>query len=180
MSWADDDGHELTISSVFADGMISVGGQGETILVGRTADGRMLLAEQWTPRSQAGAVGWVVECHCPDRAIVNLARWTRVASPGEEDLTCGALYAADEDVADLDVRDDVERQAHALWDAHRRPGVAVKQLERAAEDARRAHAALEEAVAIGRVAGLSWADVGRAMGITGQSARKRWGSLADA
>lgn len=34
MSWQDDDGHELSISSVFADGMTSVGSQGKDILVG--------------------------------------------------------------------------------------------------------------------------------------------------
>lgn len=121
-------------------------------------------------------MGWVVEFHYPDRTTVKLARWTRVASPGEEDLTRGALYAADEDVTDLDVRDDVERLAYALWDAHRQPGLATKQLVRATKGVRRAHAALDESVTIARAAGLSWADVARAVGIARQSARERWGS----
>ncbi|WP_066466164.1 hypothetical protein [Sanguibacter suarezii] len=161
---------------MFADGMISVGRQGKDILVGHTADGLMLPSEQWVLRSPGGAVGWVVKCDCPDRTTRILARWTRVASPEEEDLTRGARYAADEDVTDLDVRDDVERQALALWDAHRLPGLAAKELQRPAEAARRARAALDEALATARTAGLSWADVGRAVGATRQSARERWGS----
>lgn len=176
MSWEDEYGHELSISSVFADEMIAVGSQGHAILVGATSEGHLLPVEEWEPRSPSSVVGWVVVCTCPQGPQTVLARWTRVAAVADEDLAAGALYAADEDAADPDVRDDVESLMHALWGAHRRPGMAAEELERAARDARRAQEALNDAVGTARAAGLSWADVGRAVGITRQSARERWGS----
>lgn len=66
------------------------------------------------------------------------------------------------------------RQLRRLWDAHRAPADALHALEDAWADARRAADAVDRAVAAGRVAGLSWADVGRATGMTRQSARERW------
>ena len=175
MSWSDESGHELAILEVFADGMIAGASQGRTLTVTHTPEGHLLPHEQWSPRSEAEVTGWVVMCTCPDRTPVILARWIRAGSPAGDNLARGMLYATDEEVEGLDARDDVTNRAHELWEAHRRPGLAVKEIERAATAVQQARAALDEAVANGRAAGLSWPDVGRAVGVTRQAARERWG-----
>lgn len=50
-------------------------------------------------------------------------------------------------------------------------------IERAAAAATEALADLDATVQTGRAIGLTWADVGRAVGITRQSARERWGEV---
>lgn len=52
---------------------------------------------------------------------------------------------------------------------------AVSRVVAATENAAAARAALDDAVADARAAGATWEQVGRAAGMTRQSARERWG-----
>lgn len=52
--------------------------------------------------------------------------------------------------------------------------LAVQSVQEAAANLHRDGVALDRAVAAARSAGASWADIGRAVGITRQSAQARW------
>lgn len=175
MSWNDEQGHELAILEAFADEMIAGSGQRDSLTVSYTPEGRLLPYEQWAERPKAEVTGWVVMCTCPDNTPAILARWTRAGSPAGDNLASGMLYATDEEVESLDARDDVADRAQELWAAHRRLDMATEKIELAGRAVKQATSSLNEAVAIGRAAGLSWTAVGRAVGITRQSARERWG-----
>jgi hypothetical protein len=76
---------------------------------------------------------------------------------------------------DYDAPPEVEDACLAEWRSHVAPMVAIRDVEVAAETAREATAALTAAVHHAHVLGLSWADIGRAAGISRQAARERWG-----
>jgi len=158
MSWIDDNNdHELFIAPITRDGASD-------------------------ERDPADIVGWEVRCICyldeahRRYATTTLARWERVSSPEDQDRAAGRFYADDEDASYMADREDVERLAKSLWDVHRKPLDALRLIETAAEANAAARAQLDAAVTAGRAVGLSWADVGRAVGITRQSARERWGA----
>jgi hypothetical protein len=52
--------------------------------------------------------------------------------------------------------------------------LSVVSVQQAAADMTRSAAALDQAVHAARSAGASWTDIGRAVGITRQSAQQRW------
>lgn len=94
-----------------------------------------------------------------------------------EDFTRGRLFVpAGEDAMDASVRPDVETAMLQLWSQHLAPMDATAALEAARTRHRQALADVDEAVRVARAAGLSWVDVGRATGMTRQSARERWGN----
>ncbi|MGW6132350.1 hypothetical protein ACWFNE_20180 [Cellulomonas sp. NPDC055163] len=183
MSWHDDDGrHELYIASVFADGMSGGTTSSEGVAADVDADGRRLAIEDWQWRPEEEITGWRVCCDCRPATgsrvdTTVLATWERVRPPSAEDPAAGRFLAEGRWAASsLSDREDVQDLAFALWDAHREPALAEKAIADAAAAARRAGQVLDEAVRTGRAAGLSWVDVGRAVGITRQSARERWGT----
>jgi hypothetical protein len=149
----DDGRHEMYAACVLADGSVVSSSSG--------LDG-------------ADVVGWVVRCDCAGESTeprtTTLARWERV--PVErEDLGQGLVACDGRDVLRLYDRDDVARCMDRLFDAH----LAPERIGRAAVGVGAASRRLDQAVEDGREAGLSWADVGRAVGITRQAARERWG-----
>jgi hypothetical protein len=64
-----------------------------------------------------------------------------------------------------------EQLREALAELHRQ---AVLDVGTASSEHKAAAAALDQAVTKARAAGASWTEVGRAVGITRQSARERW------
>lgn len=76
---------------------------------------------------------------------------------------------------DADEPPAVEDACHAEWKTHVEPLHAVVEIQEAATRAAAARVELNEAVQAGRSAGLSWADIGKAVGTTRQAARERWG-----
>jgi hypothetical protein len=177
MGWIDERGeHELYVAPMFRDGASgSTHGRQGVNVGGVTPE-----TEDW--RQPADIVGWEVRCNhyqgrtAPHTTTV-LARWTRATSPEDQDRAAGRFYAEDDVAEFLGDREDVEQLALSLWDVHRKPGDALRMIEAAAEAHARARVELDAVVTAGRAAGLSWADVGRAVGITRQSARERWGAL---
>lgn len=184
MGWIDDTGrHELYIACVFPDGMSGGTYSSRGIEVDTTADGQHLPIDDprrdWRPDSEVS--GWQVCCDCYTSEALSpsttvLATWQRVHPPEAEDPAHGRFHAADDDAAGLSDREDAADLALALWQTHRAPGLARQAVADAAQAARLADRQLDQAVLAGRAAGLYWADIGRAVGITRDGARQRWGS----
>ncbi len=184
MSWIDDSGqHEMYIQCVFPDGMTGGTHSNRGTEVDTTAAGRRLPIDDerrgWRPDSEVS--GWQVCCKCygdtsrsPSTTV--LATWQRVHPPEAEDPARGRFLADDDDAAWLSEREDAADLALALWQTHLAPVNARQALAEAAEAARHADRQLEQAVLAGRAAGLYWGDIGRAVGMTRDSARQRWGT----
>lgn len=177
MGWIDENNdHEMYVAPMFRDGASGTTHGRQGVNVGGVAPED----EDW--RDPADIVGWEVRCNCYEGESARnytttvLTRWTRVGSPEDQDRAAGRFYAEDDVAEFMGDREDVERLALALWDAHRKPVDALHLIEAAAQAYARTRRELDAAVTAGRSTGLSWADVGRAVGITRQSARERWGS----
>jgi hypothetical protein len=177
MAWLSDDGaHEGFLGVVFADDRV-VGG-------GYSRDGIRVETENGTElRPYADVIGWQVTCYHSvpgDPSVLwRGEEWARVASPDDEDVSGGRLFATDQDVSDLaDIRSDVEMLAKADWWRHVAPGNALHALRLAAEAAAEADRALDQAVKEARQVGASWAQIGRATGMARQSAHQRWSHLS--
>ncbi|MGI4896127.1 MAG: hypothetical protein ACRYF3_13545 [Janthinobacterium lividum] len=183
---SDDGTHELYLASVVRGGRgASYRGLGADaqVEITHTSDGFELSPwQQW--RCPVGEVmRFAVMCDCagPDaskrsRSTV-LERWDRVLDPRDEDLQGGRLYLAPGGTAmDASERLDVQTAMRRCWAEHLAPLEKTVQLQAAWTRHRQALAAVEDAVHAARTAGLSWVDVGRATGMTRQSARERWGT----
>lgn len=188
MSWADDDGvHEGYVLPEFIDGR-----RGNGTWSGSVPDDHVILdveyvgepgaitQERYTTRPAAEVVGWRVMCDCRantrSSAITNT--WTsdlivRVPSKSLDDETLGRLFVPDEDMIGVD--DTYFEMFTAIW---RREHVDGESALNAITQARRAVTAaerdLDDAVEEARSAGESWEAIGRAAGITRQSAHSRW------
>jgi hypothetical protein len=133
-------------------------------------------------RSVAEITGWRVVCDCyrygsreRTEHWVSPTRWVRVPSPALEDVDAGKIYASDDDVADINIRADVETAALTLLHREHIDGqTALADIQHARDDLTRAQARLDKAVQSARTAGRSWAAIGAAAGMTAQSAHQRW------
>lgn len=197
MGWIDDSSrHEGHVKVVFADGrlgggVLSADGlsvDGPDGLAARTADGNTEM------RPAAAVIGWRIACdhvpaHVSDDALsdwvgqaehwLSPTVWHRVYSPAEENLNQHRIYAAldDEYSVHIDERDDdLEELLIAEWHAHLQPEDHTRSIRTAVDAITTAQQALDLEVAAARSAGLSWADIGRAAGVTRQAARERWGT----
>jgi hypothetical protein len=121
-------------------------------------------AEKWRP--DAAVVGWAAGCTCGWRGTP----WTRVP-PELADPTVRRLATACP-WADLEAAD--EKRVRQEWRRHIAGWQALEDVEAAAARQAAAARALEEAVRAALAAGASWADIGRATGLTSRSATKRW------
>lgn len=104
--------------------------------------------------------------------------WRRVYSPAEEDLAAGQICASlAGDAGDLCVedRDDVFELMHGEWRTHVVPDEHARSIRRSLQAVTDAVHTVDLEVAAARAAGLSWAAVGEAAGITRQAAHDRWG-----
>jgi hypothetical protein len=125
----------------------------------------LVQAEEWRP--DAAVVGWAAGCECGWRG----RPWTRVPSPDLADP--GArLLATSGNFYDLDGPD--EARVIDEWRSHIAPFTTIEVLEEAAARHAATRGELDEAVRAARAAGASWADIGRATGMTRQSANVRW------
>lgn len=167
MGWSGPGEHEGWIVPLFADGLEGEGtssARGILVRDPATNTGK----EDWRP--YAAVVGWAAGCECGWRG----RPWTRVVSSAQADRA-RRLLAADVDWADLDQID--ETLIIDEWRNHIAPWQSVEAVEDASAESRAAGERLDEAVRAARRSGASWADIGRATGMTRQSANERWSRL---
>jgi hypothetical protein len=160
MGWIGPGEHEGWVVPLFADGAQGAGSSGSKGVLVQGPDG----AQEWRP--DVAVVGWAAGCECGWRGPT----WTRVtpnhANPAGRMLACaGDFY----DLAEAD-----EELVTAEWRTHVEPFQTLEAVQDAAGLVARSTRGLDDAVAAARAASASWADIGRAAGMTRQSANERW------
>ncbi|MEV6071846.1 hypothetical protein AB0L82_35355 [Nocardia sp. NPDC052001] len=139
-----------------------------TVAATSYADGeRIRDADLWEFRPQSEVVAWQPICECESRW--RGTRWERVGTPSEQDLAHHLAYS--EAAWALN---EIEDQGHAEWLRHIAPFRGLSAVEDAAEAVSAAQAELTHAVNQAREHGASWDAIGRAAGMTRQSAHERW------
>lgn len=119
-----------------------------------------------TEAIQSRVTGWRAVCECGWRGA---QFWPRAEFPGSSSI-------APDEVDGF----ETGHGACGEWLEHLHtvlPGLAVHD---AAQDLAGAREALDQAVATARAAGASWTVIGKAAGLTRQSAHERWGQAAPA
>ncbi len=189
MSWSTDDRrHEGYVVPEFGNGQhgsgITVAGiPPDQIIVSLEYDGvrgsRDIRDIRAAVRPAADVVGWRVCCRCGDEG--DGPRWqaadllSRMSSPELEDVAGGRIYSPDGEVPHVPYRDDVGLVAKAIWWRHASGAAALATIEEARRTIETAQERRGAAVAEARASGISWQAIGRAAGITRQSAHARWG-----
>ncbi len=188
MAWTTDDRrHEGYVVPEFGNGQrgsgITVAGMPpDQIIVSLEYDGGHGHASRdirAVVRPAGDVVGWRVCCRCGDDG--DGPRWhaadllTRMSSPALEDVARGRIYSPDGEVPHVPYRDDVEIVARAIWWRHASGAAALDTIEEARRTIETAQERLGAAVAEARANGISWQAIGRAAGVTRQSAHARWG-----
>jgi hypothetical protein len=193
MSWESDDGkHEGYLIAEFSDGQQATGTisgnvPDDQIIVDGEYDGEpgAITGQRHITRPAAEVIGWRVGCYCrtSESTFAVTGTWAsellvRVPSAALEDVPAGRIYAADEDVAYVDDREDVSAAAVDRWQREHVAGPqALARIRTAREQVAVAERELGAAVQDARAAGESWEAIGRAAGITRQTAHQRWASL---
>jgi hypothetical protein len=107
-------------------------------------------------------VTWQASCTCG---------WTGLEQPAVDDPKYGTRNCPE----DLE-----ERVFFPGWRAHVARYTALSELGDLAERLHDLEREVDDKVALARGAGASWAQIGRATGLTRQGAQQRWGSAMDA
>lgn len=189
MSWINDDNtHEGSVVPEFADGVRGSGTSGggvpaDQVIVSVNYDAPYGAPPEsrFETRPAAEVVGWRLVCDCrTTQGQIMTHAWVsdlipRVPSRALEDVEQGGLYAADNEVSDVDETHQ-EALSERWWREHVEPQEALTRLREASRAAVQAGRELDAAVAAARAAGHSWAAVGTATGMARQSAHQRWGS----
>ena len=162
--------HEGWAAAVASDGRLSASLTGEGVLVkritGHYRPDKMLPDYEVVADSEI--IGWRGACACGWQGRM----WGRVTSPYAADFTLRRVYLPPDDFAHAS--SEVENAIHDEWKAHLAPLEAVAGVEAAAREYNQAGHRLDKTVAAAKSAGASWADIGRAVGISRQSAHERW------
>ncbi len=186
MGWLTEDGrHEGYLAPMFGDGQRGYGVTTSSVPADKVVVGAGVQREDgscaWPTRLAGEVTGWVVCCDCYRTASLGPAStwigpvFTRVPSKTLENLAARRIFAADDDVAYAADRQDVRDAAVELWRAEHAFGIdALAEVEAAAAAGAQAKLRLDAAVALARHSGTSWAKIGRAAGMTRQSAQERW------
>lgn len=197
MGWMEETGrHEGYVKLVFADGRLGGGAwppAGGVTIDGPDGVSARHTAGEYVTRPQAAVIGWRVACnhvpaHVRDEDLgkytdnpelwVSPTLWRRVYSPDEQDLDQHLIYAALDDPysVDIDGRDDLEELLITEWRAHLEPEDHARSIRETVEAINQAQRTLDLEIAAARATGMSWAEIGRAAGVTRQAARERWGN----
>ena len=186
MGWISEDAHhEGYLLPHFLDGQRGAGVTGGNIPDDEVAVGVGVINDdgdlRYQTRPAAEVVGWVVCCDCSAGRVTTT--WTgptfvRVPSPSLESIAARRVFAPDDDAPYASERSELEDAARELWRLEHVCGAdAVGEVQAAAAGAAQADLRLETAVALARHSGASWETIGRAAGMTRQSAHERWRRL---
>jgi hypothetical protein len=164
--------HEGHVECVFADGHSGSSYQGSYVFATQWPDGRSIDYDDWEKRPEGEVVAWRAQCECGWRGD----RWARADRPESVARRDHVLYA-DEAL----LSNDEEDLVLAEWRRHVEPHQRTKSVREAAEAVASANESLIEAVRTARTgeAPVPWEALGRAIGITRQSAHERFGHLSD-
>lgn len=178
MGWTDDEveGHEGYAAYLTRDGRTAGSSSGLGVLI-RRLDAGQAAAAAWrqnrTPTNEdmydlvpyADVVGWRNLCECGWQGTT----WDRAAT-----TVTGSF--PDADSAYLPGGDSVDDAAYAEWQTHIQPLKRLAGVQAAAAAYAAARDELDRAVHAARASdpAASWADIGRATGMTRQSAHERW------
>jgi len=171
MGWiSSDNEHEGWAAFVAPDGRLSASSTAGGMLVkgitGHYPPDKMLPDYEIIPDSQI--IGWRGQCECGWQGEM----WERVTSRETADFSRRRDYLPPEEPAHAS--GEVEDAIHDEWNAHIAPSEAIVGVEAAAREYTQAGHRLDKTVAAAKAAGASWTDIGRAVGISRQSAHERW------
>ena len=155
MGWIGPGDHEGWVAPLFADQAIGCGTSSDGIMVATLTDNGELSYDDDRTRPASDVIGHVAACACGWRGPIQRGL------PRDE-------------WGYLDDSTDENRIIEA-WRRHIEPEKHTELVAEAAERYAAAGRDLDDAVREARASGASWADIGRAVGITRQSARERWG-----
>jgi hypothetical protein len=175
MTWTTEDGkHEAWVAAFFGDGAISVGSGPEGLAVHAGGAAPIAIDEH---RPAENAIGWVGACSCGWRSTP----WVRVADLDDQDLTRHRAYGdylyEGQLVFDESPR-EIEQAVHAEWQQHLEPALLLAEIADLTTQRRALDDRLAATVARARRAKLAWEDIGRAAGVTRQSAHEKWSRAA--
>ena len=160
--------HEGHVAMLGPDGRGSGGSSGEGVLFSnpRWSWGSNEPVDIVVPWSEI--IGWRVQCECGWRGTTWSREDARTDDPTEEDVFPEHMLLPDGRT--------LEAAGHTEWKQHVQPLGAAAAVRSAAAAVRDAETALAEAVAAARTANppATWEQIGRAAGISRQSAHERW------
>ena len=173
MGWTSNDyNHEGWVAAISPDGRLSSGSTaGGMLFHGIT--GRYKVAGDFVAPDQEIVpddviMNWRGACTCGWRGEL----WQRVPSAADADLAARKEYVPGGEAAF--VSGEVEDAVQEEWLVHIAPSEAILGVEAAAKEHRQAGHRLDKTVTAANAAGASWADIGRAAGISRQAAHERW------
>ncbi|MFK4362344.1 AsnC family protein [Rhodococcus sp. 27YEA6] len=159
MSW-DYDGHEGYAATIVTSGREAVS---------YVTEGMVL--KDGTCVADSETLGWRTQCTCGWKAPL---MFERVTDPSAA-LERWQVFDTEGGPAPQEVSD----VCRAEWLEHIRPEETLAAIRQSAEDHRMSQERLDRAVAAARAGGASWADIGRAAGVTRQTAHERWKALSE-
>jgi hypothetical protein len=169
MGWFTDysEGHEEWAASIAPDGRPTGSSTGQGMLVhgitGRYEPDTTRPDYEVVPHREI--IGWRGQCECGWQGEFR----KRVVSPEEADLTQRQAHLPLEESAHAP--EPVDDAICEEWETHIAPLGAIADVKAAAREYAQAGQRLDKTVAAARA---TWADVGRAIGITRQAAHERW------
>jgi hypothetical protein len=171
MGWVSaDNAHEGWAACVAPDGRLSASSSGEGMLfagvTGHYKRDETRQDHEVVPDSEI--IGWRGQCQCGWQGEI----WERVMSPAAADFGRRRDFVPLDGFADASRK--VEDAISEEWKAHIAPSDSIVGVEVAAREYNQAGHRLDKTVAAAKAAGASWADIGRAVGISRQSAHERW------
>lgn len=137
-------------------------------------------------RPAGEVVGWRVVCNCygpgdtvPSKRWFSQQLWTRVPSPIRHAPSAFRIFAADHDVLDVTISEDVSTAGHSVWwNDHINDIEAEAAIKAALAVIRSGEDQLTSAVIQARARKMSWAKIGSAAEMSAQSAHERWAQRA--
>ena len=125
----------------------------------------------YAPMALTALAGWRASCSC---GAWRSELWRRTTD-GAEDLAEQVVRASDAEIGGVPERAEVRAAVTAVWARDHLAAVrATAEVETAQRRVEAALLALDDAVAEARRRGVSWELIGRAAGVTRQSAHARW------
>jgi hypothetical protein len=171
----DDGQHEGWIGYLFGDGAIGGTSSATGVKTSYDANGddRFEL-DDWRPYDEV--IGWVGFCDCSGKPLAWRTKpWMRVLRPENASVADRRSYAGPLGHGVMsDAPDDIEEAFRAEWRAHVEPHLLLAELEELTRQQRALDDRIADVVAKMRFADLTWETIGRAAGITRQSAHERW------